>query len=208
MNLRHEYNNPNAIKQINQNCSKYTNWTWWIENLKMVLGLALCSCVHAVYLHGVACGEILFGDALKMAVPSIVHHSLRNYSSWRWRLVCMLCGAACSFFLKVAAPLWRIIHPWVVVGCYSPKTSKTWLLFLLKKYGLLLPKDTKKCGLFLWFKNVVCYSTRTPKKWTDSLIQKSSCVQSSLLFKTCSEYPKICWIFTSKNPQNAPSKSS
>ena len=152
MNLRHEYNNPNVIKQINQNSSKYTNWTWWIENLKMVLGLALCSCVHAVYLHGVACGEILFGDALKMAVPSIMHHSLRNYSSWRWRLVCMLCGAACSFFLKVAAPLWRIIHPWVVVGCYSPKTSKTWLLFLLKKYGLLLPKGKKM--------------------WTISLIQK------------------------------------
>ena len=59
---------------------------------------------------------------------------------------------------------------------------------LIHILGLLLPKHTKKVDCFFDPKVLLC-----------SILSPS---------KTCSEYPKICWIFTSENPQNAPSKSS
>ena len=89
-------------------------------------------------------------------------------------------------------------------GLLFPEDIKTWIVFLNKKMWIVAPHRHQKGGLFLLFKNVVCWFPKTQKRWIDSLIQKSFCAQSSLLSKTCFEYPKIWWIFTSETPRMLP----
>ena len=127
MNLRHEYNNPNAIKQINQNCSKYTNWTWWIENLKMVLGLTLWNCVHALW-----CSLLIFPQSSSAFVennPSMSGCGLlfpEDIKNW------------IAFLIK---------KMWIVA---PQRHKKMWTISLIQKRGLLLIEDTKKVD---WFSN-------------------------------------------------------